>query len=88
MPKRLLWVKAGGAEGWEQRKSEILGSSSQKCQREAETSTGLFISDRLGLNMNSPFPYDPRLAGDLELRVFHFISGHAREIENSLSFPS
>lgn len=71
------WWKSG--VGRKKQKSMILGTTLQTCRREVRTSEWLFISYCQWLNMNSPFPYDPRLADDLLVHDFHFVSSHWHE---------
>lgn len=75
------WWESG--VGREKKKSMILGTTLQKCQREVQTSKWLFVSYCQWLNMNAPFPYDPGLADDLLVHDFHFISSHWHEDRKS-----
>lgn len=61
--------------GWEERSREnILGTASQKCQRERQTSLWLFVKNLQRLCMNSLFLYDPGLADGLWPQGLHFVS--------------
>lgn len=61
--------------GWEERSREnILGTASQKCQRERQTSLWLSVKNLQRLCMNSLFLYDPGLADGLWPQGLHFVS--------------